>query len=144
MRKIEEYTNLIFGESTQPKPKNWSRKTYTCYCNIPIFQKDRSDILGRIDVEYTVEPTDESVYVGGHNKTNWWMKHKPKKWKITHLKPIDFGDIKYTIHIGHIERGGAITPSPIYISVEDMNKYNAMVLKQDRKKKLKNLMNGTL
>ncbi len=141
MKEIDEYTNVIFGESTQPKPKNWSRKTLNCKCNIPIFEKSTDNVLGRIDIEYIVEPHNKTVMLGGYSKLKWWMSAKPKKWEVTHLKSYGFDDIEHSTHMGYVERGGALTPSPIYITVEDVNKYNTMILKQERRKKLKQLNN---
>jgi len=137
---IGEYTNIVFGESTQPKPKNWGRKTFNCSCNIPIFQKSSDNIIGRVEIEYVVKPTEDSVMLGGYNNSSWCVRHKPKKWEITHLKSYGLDEIEHTLHLGYIERGGVLTPTPIYIVMEDTNKYNAMILKQERRKKLKQLI----
>ena len=141
MKEIGEYTNVSFGERHYPKPKNWSRKTFNCNCNISIYQANTTIILGRIDIKYIVKSKDEErIMVGGYNKTKWWSHSKPNNWKVTHLEE-PFEGIKYTIHFGYIERGGALTPTPLYIEIDDVEKYNTMILKQERRKKLKQLNN---
>lgn len=139
MKKIGKYTNVSFGELHNPKPKNWARKTFNCNCNIPIYQADTDIILGRVDIKYIVK-SKETLYVlhGGQNRTRWWMHSKPNNWKVTHLEE-PFEDIKYTIHFGYIERGGSLTPTPLYIEMDDVEKYNTMILKQERRKKLNKL-----
>ena len=140
MRKIEKYTNLNFSDSQHPKPKNWSRKTFKCNCNIPIYQKSTDKILSRIDIDYIVSPKkQENVMIGGYNTKSWWFHGKPNNWKITHIKPTKFDDIEHTLHIGYIERGGGLTPAPLYIIIEDVEKYNKLILKEARLKKLKQL-----
>ena len=139
MKEISEYTNVIFGESHHPKPKNWSRKTFNCDCNIPIFHADTKIILGRIDIKYIVKSKkEENVLVGGSNKTKWWYSSIPNNWEVTHLEE-PFEDIKYTIHFGYIERGEALTPTPLYIRMDDVDKYKNMILRQKRLQKLKQL-----
>lgn len=144
LKKIEYYKNLTFSDSEQPKPKNWSRKTFNCKCNIPIYKhvKDDEVILGRIDIEYIVESKyQENVMMCGSTSKNWWVVGKPNSWKITHIKSFGFDDILYIIHIGYITRGGALTPSPLYIRIESVDKYESMILRQERRKKLQRLNN---
>jgi hypothetical protein len=148
MKKIEEYKNLILNEYTEPKPKNWYRKTFDCGCNIPIVSADTdlvtdldSESLERININYRIKPIDEmSVMVGGSNQRNWWMSGKSNYWEITHLDLPDFKNIKYHIHVGFIKRGGGITPSPLYIVVEDVEKYKTLMLVKARSEKIKKLM----
>lgn len=151
LKEIDKYENLIFNEQTIPKPKNWARKTFNCTCNIPVVEADGTTyntekILERIDIKYIVKnKEEENVMMGGHNKTKWWFHAKPNFWKITHLEISDFKDIKHYIYIGYIERGGALTPTPLFIVVEDIQKYKNLMLVRKRKAKLLNLQkNGTL
>jgi len=137
MIKIEEYPDTTFGESQEPKPKNWRRKTFECSCNIGI--SHNKEDLGRIDIKYIVKSKHEEIVMqGGYNKPRWWSRAKPNNWKITHIEQ-KFGNIKHTIHMGYIERGGALTPTPLFVEIKDIDKYKSMILREKRRKKLKQL-----
>jgi len=138
--KIEEYTNIVFSEYTQPKPKNWERRTFNCKCNIPVFAEDVNTVLNRIDIRYIVETKElELIQQGGSNKTKWWFNSKPNNWKVTHLESPNLDNIKHTIHFGYIDRSGALTPTPLRIVIEDVDKYKSLLLREARLKKLKQL-----
>jgi len=147
LKKIEEYKNIIFDSFTQPKPKNWERKLYTCSCNIPIISKDSdiNDIIYRININYIITNNkSENVNIITGNSSWWRSKNKLNYWSITHLEePKVYGsDISFIIDkivIGYIERGGALTPTPLYITISDINKFNNILLKNERKNKLKNI-----
>ena len=84
-----------FGESQEPKPKNWRRKTFECSCNIGI--SHNKEDLGRIDIKYIVKSKHEEIVTqGGYNKTRWWSRRKPNNWEITHIEQ-KFDNIKHTI-----------------------------------------------
>lgn len=99
-------------------------------------------IVKPIDIEYIVKPKDAKIIkAGGSNNKRWWFNSKPKYWEITHIKQTYLADITHIINIGYIKRDGVLIPLPLYVLVDDADKYNKLVLVKKRKAKLLKLQN---
>jgi len=143
MKKIKDYTNILTRETIYPKPKNWTRKKKTCNCNIPLYFFEQQDIVDRLDISFKLEYFKHITPSILSSKYKWYDT-LPTNSEITHIKLPkileQLDDYDFEICLGKLKRDKIGIPTPIYITIFNIQKYKTIVIREKRKEKLKNIL----
>jgi hypothetical protein len=122
------------------KPFKYSRKIskdgFICTCETMIVTKHINDEITYVVVKYEIEPPKER------------SKYIKSQYSGTFKKMIEMPDIfskldsdDYKVNVSHFMRDGWKVPYPRSIEIINIEKYEFLKLKDDRRKKLINLKN---
>jgi hypothetical protein len=136
------------------KPKNYSRKMFICTCQCPIItiqpSSHKDKVLDRVMVKYEIEFNKDRNY-----NINSVVNYKPSRYNYTNHQywgkfkqvieiPALFyklEDEDYIVKTATFERDGVRVPFICEIEILNIEKYEIVKNKQERKKKLNKIIN---
>lgn len=142
---------VIKGSYYVRKPKNYSRKGFICQCDCSVMYNEKNPPikLDTIKVKYKLKKiennnlTHKEVY---KKNRNTWMA-STKYWgefdKVVELPKLfeSLSESEFSVKTSSFERDGVQVPFIYQIEIYNINKYISLKTKQNRKKKLKNILN---
>jgi hypothetical protein len=131
------------------KPKNFSRKVFICSCQCTVLSRDltysTAVVYENVMVKYEVEPNKDLNYEELLNRKYWSQKISWGKFKKVVELPLIFSKLNeedFIVYIGHFTRDKVLMPFISKIEILNIEKYNILKIKEQRKDKLKKIKNS--